>query len=66
MHIQLLKPVEVDLLLRYPPGRSLRLAKVGLLPHVLLPDGEVRFEEEAIAAVLVRRNRRAQSQEAKP
>ena len=52
MDINLLKPVEVDLLLRYPTGRAGRLAKAGKLPHVLLPDGEIRFVESEIEALL--------------
>lgn len=48
----LLKPGEVDILLRYPRGRSLRLARKGLLPYVRLPDGSVRFDEREIQALL--------------
>ena len=39
----LLTPAEVDALLRYRAGRSARLARGGKLPHVLLPDGSIRF-----------------------
>lgn len=42
--IQFLKPSELDSRLRYPAGRSLRLARKGLIPHVKLPDGEIRFD----------------------
>ena len=48
----LLVPREVDRLLRYPRGRSLRLAKAGKFKHIVLPDGEVRFSEDAIEALL--------------
>ncbi len=48
----LLKAVEVDLLLRYPIGRAAKLAKKGLLPHVVLPDGSVRFERDQLEAAL--------------
>ena len=48
----LLVPRELDRLLRYPRGRSLRLAKAGKLPHIVLPDGEVRFDEEQIERLL--------------
>jgi hypothetical protein len=41
---QLLKPNEVDDLLRYSPGKANRLAKQGKIPHIKLPTGEVRFE----------------------
>jgi hypothetical protein len=52
MDINLLKPREVDLLFRYPAGRSLRLAKAGLMPCIQLPDGEVRFDEADIEKLL--------------
>lgn len=52
MNIQLLKPAEVDLLFRYPAGRALKLARAGRIPHIVLPDGEIRFEESAILRLL--------------
>jgi hypothetical protein len=52
MNVTLLKPSEVDLLFRYPAGRSLKLAKAGRIPHIVLPDGEVRFDEAEIEASL--------------
>jgi hypothetical protein len=52
MDIQLLKPSEVDLLFRYPAGRALKLAKVGRIPHIVLPDGEIRFDEAEIRRLL--------------
>lgn len=48
----LLTPREVDRMLRYPRGRSLRLARAGKLPHVQLPDGEIRFSEEQLERVI--------------
>ena len=48
----LLTPREVDRLLRYPRGRSLRLARAGHLPHIRLPDGEIRFDEAEIDRLL--------------
>jgi len=51
-YIDLLKPREVDLMLRYPAGRSARLAKRGLLPCVRLPDGEIRFREKDLQRIL--------------
>jgi hypothetical protein len=48
----LLTPREVDLLFRYPTGRSRRLARQGKLPHIILPDGEIRFVREVIAELL--------------
>jgi len=52
MEIHLLKPREVDVMLRYPAGRSLRLAKANKIPCVHLPDGEVRFDEVVIKQLL--------------
>lgn len=46
-------PREVDRLLRYPRGRSLRLAKAGKLPFISLPDGEVRFDEAELEKLLI-------------
>jgi hypothetical protein len=48
----LLLPREVDLLLRYPAGRSKRLAKAGKIPHVILPDGQYRFRALEIERLL--------------
>ena len=52
MEIVLLKPAEVNLLFRYPIGRATKLAKAGLIPHLILPDGEIRFDEAEIEALL--------------
>jgi len=49
---ELLKPNEVDLLLRYPFGRAVKLARKHLLPHVVLPDGSIRFDARAIKRVV--------------
>lgn len=43
---------EIDSLLRYRPGRARRLAKDGRLPHVELPDGEIRFDQAEIEKLL--------------
>jgi glutathione S-transferase len=51
----LLMPREVDALLRYPRGRSLKLAKDGRLPFIRLPDDEVRFDEAEILRFLEQR-----------
>lgn len=45
---QLIHPCELDSRLRYPSGRSLRMARRGQIPHVLLPDGEIRFDVKVI------------------
>ncbi len=52
LDIQLLKPREVDVLFRYPAGRTLRLAKAGKIAFIRLPDGEVRFDEAVIRKIL--------------
>lgn len=45
---------QIDEILTWPPGRAERLARRGKLPHVVLPDGAIRFEWSDIAP-LVRR-----------
>jgi len=55
---QLLKAEEVDLMLRYPIGRTRRLAKAGLIPFICLPDGEIRFDENDIECLLDTANQR--------
>jgi hypothetical protein len=50
--VMLLKPVEVDRLLRYPHGRSAKLARAGKFPHIVLPDGEIRFVGKIIERLL--------------
>ncbi|HOA75966.1 MAG TPA: helix-turn-helix domain-containing protein [Phycisphaerae bacterium] len=49
---QLLTPKDVDTILRYPSGRAARLARAGKLPHVTLPDGEIRFDQAEIEELL--------------
>ena len=39
---------DLDERLNYPRGRSERLARQGLIPHIVLPDGEIRFDHETI------------------
>ena len=50
----LLTPREVDQLLRYPRGRSAKLARTGKLPAVLLPDNEIRFHPRTIEDLVSR------------
>jgi hypothetical protein len=45
---------EIDKRLTWPLGRSERLARRGKLPHVLLPDGSIRFEWVDIEQLIVR------------
>ncbi len=49
---ELLIPEEIDNWLRFPRGRALRLARRGLLPAVMLPNGEIRFNRSDIEALL--------------
>jgi hypothetical protein len=49
----LLYPEEVDQRLHWPLGRAAKLARKRLLPYVLLPDGSVRFDPDAIDRLLV-------------
>ena len=46
----LIDAYEAGRLLSMPSARVKRLAKQGMLPSVLLPDGEPRFMREALAA----------------
>lgn len=52
MNAKLIKPREMDAVLRYPAGRSARLARAGKIPHVELPDGEIRFDPDIVTAWL--------------
>jgi hypothetical protein len=56
-----LTPNEADELLRIPYGKSARLARRGLLPHVLLPDGSVRFDCAAVLAAVKKATRKGSS-----
>ena len=49
-----LYPEDIDKRLNWPLGRAQRLARHRKLPHVLLPDGSIRFEWEAIEPLLRR------------
>ena len=49
-----LYPEEIDKRLSWPLGRAERLACRHRLPHVLLPDGSIRFEWEPIEKLLQR------------
>lgn len=50
----LLYPEQLDRRFNWPPGRAKRLARRRELPHVLLPDGSIRFESEAIERLIGR------------
>ncbi|MDX1963920.1 MAG: hypothetical protein SFX18_12260 [Pirellulales bacterium] len=49
---QLLLSADIDRRLGWPIGKAERLAKRGKLPHICLPDGEIRFQWRAIRALL--------------
>jgi len=48
----LLYPEDVDRRLNWPIGRAARMAKRKRLPHLVLPDGSVRFEWPKIESLL--------------
>ena len=50
----LLYPEDVDQRLNWPLGRAARLARQRRLPHVLLPDGSIRFDWLQIEPLIVR------------
>ena len=43
---------EIDKRLTWPLGRAERLARRGKLPHVVLPDGEIRFQWDQIEPLI--------------
>ena len=45
---QLLNEVQAAAILAMPARRLLKLARQWLVPHVRLPDGEIRFDPEAL------------------
>jgi len=59
MELKLLTPTDVDLMLAYPEGRTLKLARKHLIPHIRLPDGEIRLEQSAINRIVEQGRRRA-------
>ncbi len=62
----LLVPDEVDELFRYPSGRAQRLARRGLIPHIKLPDGEIRFEPDVMDRLLAESRSESACAEAAP
>jgi hypothetical protein len=49
----LLVPNEVDQMLRWPRGRALKLARLGKLRSITLPDGSMRFALEDLNQMLI-------------
>jgi hypothetical protein len=50
---ELLYPEDVDQRLNWPLGRAARLARQRRLPHLLLPDGSIRFRWEDIERLIL-------------
>jgi len=50
MTTHLLSDDEAAKVLRMLPSRLKRLARAGQVPHILLPDGEIRFDAGDLAA----------------
>jgi hypothetical protein len=51
--MQLVQSEEIDKKLGWSLGRAERLARQRRLPHVLLPDGSVRFSWQEIEALFI-------------
>ncbi len=49
-----LYPDDIDQRLNWPPGTALKMARRRRLPHILLPDGSIRFMWSEIEPLLVR------------
>lgn len=47
-------PDELDRRMGWKPGRAERMARQRRLPHILLPDGSVRFDWSEIEPLIVR------------
>lgn len=53
--MELVTPDEIDVLFCWPAGKSERLARRGVLPHVVLPDGKtIRFNRIEIESRIQR------------
>lgn len=50
--MKLLYGADVDRRLSWPVGRAERMARRGKLPHVLLPDGAIRFRWSQIVPLI--------------
>lgn len=49
---ELLKHKQVDRLLQLPFGKTLSLAREGKIPHIVLPNGEIRFDDRDIEKLI--------------
>jgi hypothetical protein len=52
MPTDLLYPDDIDSRLNWPPGRTSRLARMGKLPHYILPDGSIRLRWDEITTLV--------------
>lgn len=59
----LLYPEDIDRRLNWPIGKAQRLAQRRRLPHLVLPDGSIRFVWDEIEPLIVRIPATAQRQE---
>jgi hypothetical protein len=50
--VNLLESADIDRRLSWPIGRAERLARRGKLPHLVLPDGAIRFRWEQIEPLI--------------
>ena len=51
-NIKLFRPKQLDLILQWPYGKAARLARQGKIPHIVLPDGQIRFNLKTIKRML--------------
>ena len=51
---ELLKHKQVGRLLQLPFGKALRLARKGKIPHIVLPNDEIRFDPKDIEELVER------------
>ncbi len=60
MDYELLKPSEVGLILRYSERQVAKLARAGAIPHIVLPDGQMRFEKSEMDRLIEQGRRRTE------
>ena len=51
--MKIIDGMEVDRRLAWPIGHAKKLAGRGTLPHIVLPDGEIRFRWEHIEPLII-------------
>jgi predicted site-specific integrase-resolvase len=50
--VRLFTSIQVNRILNLPRGSCQKMAKKGLIPHFVLPNGEIRFSSEHIQKIL--------------